>query len=292
MRSETTVCRPLRVHHCHFVHSLISGTLKERVVPNRASWIGLVRSGCADRLERHHGWRRCSGCDAGHLGTRRVSHADALPDERHSRRVYRAREDLPGSQRSGHPPVGDDRRSAFDARGERKRAVYRRDSHGCQSVGQARDRDDERLVADETFRIFEYDLETTPSLELVLQRVHPDDRAFVQQLDDRATKDGANACLRFLAGGTPNLEEVRDGLHAIARDGRRAADVIARIRALARRTTSEKAPLDINEVVREVAALTKGPARRSISRCDLRREHSRAVEVWHETRKTLIGARR
>jgi PAS domain S-box-containing protein len=73
----------------------------------------------------------------------------------------------------------------------------------------------------------------------------------------------ANACLRFLTGATPNLDEVRDGLQAIARDGRRASDVIARIRALARRTPGEKAPLDINEVIREVVVLAEGEARRT-----------------------------
>ena len=40
----------------------------------------------------------------------------------------------------------------------------------------------------------------------------------------------ANACLRFLNSASPNLDEVRDGLQAIGRDGRRANDVIARIR--------------------------------------------------------------
>ena len=72
----------------------------------------------------------------------------------------------------------------------------------------------------------------------------------------------ANACLRFLTGATPNLDEVRDGLQAIARDGRRAGDVIARIRLLARRTTIEKQPLDINDVIREVVALAEGEAHR------------------------------
>ena len=73
----------------------------------------------------------------------------------------------------------------------------------------------------------------------------------------------ANACLRFLAGASPNLAEVRDGLQAIARDGRRAADVIGRIRALARRTVTEKEPLDINEVIGEVVAIAQGEARRT-----------------------------
>ena len=73
----------------------------------------------------------------------------------------------------------------------------------------------------------------------------------------------ANACLRFLTGATQNLDEVRDGLQAIARDGRRASDVIGRIRALARGTTTEKEPLSINDVIREVVGLAEGEARRT-----------------------------
>jgi C4-dicarboxylate-specific signal transduction histidine kinase len=73
----------------------------------------------------------------------------------------------------------------------------------------------------------------------------------------------ANACLRFLTGAAPNLDEVRDGLQAIARDGRRASDVFGRIRALARRTTTEKEPLDINDVIREVVGLAEGEVRRT-----------------------------
>jgi PAS domain S-box-containing protein len=76
----------------------------------------------------------------------------------------------------------------------------------------------------------------------------------------------ANACLRFLRSTSPDLDEVRDGLEAIARDGRRAGDVIARIRLLARRTTIEKQPLDINDVIREVVALAEGEAHRTGAR--------------------------
>src|SRR5438552_15624017 len=39
---------------------------------------------------------------------------------------------------------------------------------------------DEILWSDETFRIFEYDPATTPTVERVLQRVHPADVAMVQ----------------------------------------------------------------------------------------------------------------
>ncbi len=44
--------------------------------------------------------------------------------------------------------------------------------------------------SDETFHIFEYDRETKPTLELVLQRVHPDDKALVQEVIDHASRDG------------------------------------------------------------------------------------------------------
>jgi PAS domain S-box-containing protein len=41
----------------------------------------------------------------------------------------------------------------------------------------------------ETFRIFEYDPGTKPTMELVLQRVHPEDQAFLRQVIDRASQD-------------------------------------------------------------------------------------------------------
>ena len=44
--------------------------------------------------------------------------------------------------------------------------------------------------SDETLRIFEYDLGTQPTVELVIQRVHPDDKAFVRQMIERATQSG------------------------------------------------------------------------------------------------------
>jgi PAS domain S-box-containing protein len=47
----------------------------------------------------------------------------------------------------------------------------------------------ELIWSEETFRIFQYDLGTTPTVELVLQRVHPEDVTLVQQTIERATKD-------------------------------------------------------------------------------------------------------
>src|SRR6202521_5773920 len=41
--------------------------------------------------------------------------------------------------------------------------------------------------SEETYKIFEYDRTVKPTLELVLQRIHPDDRDLVQQTIDRAS---------------------------------------------------------------------------------------------------------
>jgi len=42
----------------------------------------------------------------------------------------------------------------------------------------------------ETFRIFEYNPATKPTVDLILQRTHPEDEAFVRQLIERASRDG------------------------------------------------------------------------------------------------------
>jgi C4-dicarboxylate-specific signal transduction histidine kinase len=67
----------------------------------------------------------------------------------------------------------------------------------------------------------------------------------------------AAACLRWLDGGTPDLNAARRSVEWIIDDGNRASEVIRRIRALAKKTDLEKVPLDINDVVREVVALVE-----------------------------------
>ncbi len=48
----------------------------------------------------------------------------------------------------------------------------------------------EIIWSEETFRIFQYDRTTIPTVELVLQRVHPEDAALVKQTIERASQDG------------------------------------------------------------------------------------------------------
>jgi PAS domain S-box-containing protein len=72
-----------------------------------------------------------------------------------------------------------------------------------------------------------------------------------------------SACLRWLAGDAPDLEEAREAARGIVRDGKRAGQVIARIRAMTKRTASPGEKLDLNETVQEVLALVGDQARRN-----------------------------
>jgi PAS domain S-box-containing protein len=73
-----------------------------------------------------------------------------------------------------------------------------------------------------------------------------------------ATVINAQAALRWLGCRPPDLEEVRQTLDRIISDGKRAGDVIGRIRALIRKATSLKQGLEINEAILEAIALTRG----------------------------------
>ncbi|MCA1452587.1 DUF4118 domain-containing protein [Bradyrhizobium sp. BRP22] len=200
--------------------------------------------------------------------------------------------------------------------------------------------------SEQTYRIFECDPATTPTLEFVLQRMHPEDREFVQQILEQASRDGVDfdhearlvmpggavkyiralahavkdgpdglefigavtdltaakqaeaalndahadlahatrvitlgeltssiahevnqplaaimsngeACLRWLDRGAAGLEQARRSVEWIVKDVSRAADVIGRVRALARKTDSERSLFDVNEVVNEARMLMR-----------------------------------
>ena len=72
-----------------------------------------------------------------------------------------------------------------------------------------------------------------------------------------------SACLRWLAGDPPNVEEVREAVGDIVRDGKRAGEVIARIRALTRRASPPREKLDVNETIQEVLAIAGDEAKRT-----------------------------
>jgi PAS domain S-box-containing protein len=216
--------------------------------------------------------------------------------------------------------------------------------------------------SDEMYRILGFDRATKSTLELLFQRIHPEDRAFVQAVLDRASMDGTDldieyrllmpegsvkyihvvgrstvndetssieragldcfglesaglefvgavmdvtaakraaeelheaqaalahvtrvttlgeltasiahevnqplaavvanceACLRWLDRKTPDLDAARRSVESVINDGNRASEVIRRVRALAKKTDPQMAPLDINDVVNEVIALVQ-----------------------------------
>jgi PAS domain S-box-containing protein len=224
----------------------------------------------------------------------------------------------------------------------------------------------ELIWSDEAFRILGYDQTARPSVDLVFQRVHPEDLRLVQETFSRSAREGtgmdfehrflmpngsvkhvhavlepinldpdhrefvgtvmditerkqaqeavskaqaelahatrvmtvgeltasisheinqplagmvtnANASLRWLAGETPNLAEARDAIRRIVRDGNRASDVIARVRALFKKTPAAKEPVDINEIIQEVLAVTQNELQRN--RVSLRTEFAKDLPM-------------
>lgn len=73
----------------------------------------------------------------------------------------------------------------------------------------------------------------------------------------------AAAGARWLAATPPQLDKARRALERIADDGKRAAEVIRRIRALMKRQAPRKEWLGINETILEVIALAQYQLRRS-----------------------------
>ena len=65
------------------------------------------------------------------------------------------------------------------------------------------------------------------------------------------------ACLRFLAQPTADIEEVREAVAEMISDGKRASEVLKRVRTLAKNTPPDRKPLDIGDVIGEVLALTR-----------------------------------
>jgi C4-dicarboxylate-specific signal transduction histidine kinase len=71
-----------------------------------------------------------------------------------------------------------------------------------------------------------------------------------------------NAASRWLANKSPDLEEARAALNRIVIEGHRAGQVIGSVRAMFKQAPQEKAPLDVNDLIREVLILTRSEIQR------------------------------
>src|SRR5882724_7912139 len=65
----------------------------------------------------------------------------------------------------------------------------------------------------------------------------------------------AQACLHWLEGDPPNIEEARASAMGIVEDGTRAADIISRTRLLFKKGAPQREPVDVNDVIREMIVL-------------------------------------
>jgi signal transduction histidine kinase len=68
----------------------------------------------------------------------------------------------------------------------------------------------------------------------------------------------ASTCLRMLAADPPNVDGARETARRTIRDGNRASEVITRLRALFGKKLAPAQSMDLNEVTREVIALSLG----------------------------------
>jgi C4-dicarboxylate-specific signal transduction histidine kinase len=73
----------------------------------------------------------------------------------------------------------------------------------------------------------------------------------------------ASTCLRMLAADPPNVDGARETARRTIRDGNRASDVVARLRALFSKKEAATESVDLNEATREVIALALSELQRN-----------------------------
>ncbi|HZW81710.1 MAG TPA: PAS domain-containing protein [Candidatus Deferrimicrobiaceae bacterium] len=89
-----------------------------------------------------------------------------------------------------------------------------------------------------------------------------------------AAVTNADACVRLLDRDQPDIPEAREAALEMARDARRAADIIDRVRSLYQKGSSQLDTVDINEVIGEMVIMLQNEAKRhSVTiRTDLAKE--------------------
>jgi PAS domain S-box-containing protein len=73
-----------------------------------------------------------------------------------------------------------------------------------------------------------------------------------------AILSNAQAALRFLNGASASKEELQETLADIVGEGRRAGEVIVRMRAMLKKDLVEMSPQDLSQVIRDVLSIMRG----------------------------------
>jgi PAS domain S-box-containing protein len=72
-----------------------------------------------------------------------------------------------------------------------------------------------------------------------------------------AAMTNANTCLLWLDRDSPDIDEARAATLRVVEDGRRATDIIGRIRQLFTKGAPQRACIDVNELIREMIVLLR-----------------------------------
>ena len=73
----------------------------------------------------------------------------------------------------------------------------------------------------------------------------------------------AGACLGFLDGEHPDILEAREAASGTIGCARRAAEIIDHVRSLFKKSFPQREPVDLNELIREIALLLQNDSRRN-----------------------------
>jgi PAS domain S-box-containing protein len=78
-----------------------------------------------------------------------------------------------------------------------------------------------------------------------------------------AIVNNANACTRMLANQSLDIEELREAIADIAQSATRASEIVSHTRAFFKKTTQDKAQIDLNQIIHEVLSLTAAEAEKN-----------------------------
>jgi PAS domain S-box-containing protein len=137
--------------------------------------------------------------------------------------------------------------------------------------------------SEESFRLFGYDLATEPTLELILERTHPEDRSMVRELIDRVsdTKKAFDFEQRLLMPDR-SVKHFRVVGHPSSKDGSGTVEFVGAVtditeRKLAERNLREK-EVSLHETQAELAHVSR-----------LTTMGELAASIAHEVNQPLVG---